>query len=303
MIAESRTRVHDQAAGDVTARIRRQSRADVAYYAAHPDRIDERLRELDWEWDVERWLQANSATLSLVGIALGMVGRRGWLLLPAAVQSFFLQHGLQGWCPPLPVFRRLGIRTAGEIEAERHALELVRGDGAGMRRHGDGHVAPTKALTDEALAVSSTTHRVPRNTRPEVNADIRSAAERRIAFYAAHPELVEERLEDLDHEWDIERVIEIEAPMMTLTGLTLGLTRSRRWLLLPLLVQAMMLLHARQGFYPLLPLFRRMGLRTDQEIHAERFALKAARGVVQSPDVPGSDPRELADQAFEAALA
>ncbi|WP_407921819.1 hypothetical protein, partial [Corallococcus sp. AB049A] len=28
--------------------------------------------------------------------------------------SFLLQHGLQGWCPPLPLLRRLGLRTRGE---------------------------------------------------------------------------------------------------------------------------------------------------------------------------------------------
>jgi hypothetical protein len=35
---------------------------------------------------------------------------------------------VQGWCPPLPVFRRLGIRTASEIDYERYALKSLRGD-------------------------------------------------------------------------------------------------------------------------------------------------------------------------------
>jgi len=29
---------------------------------------------------------------------------------------------LQGWCPPVPVLRRMGIRTQSEIERERCAL-------------------------------------------------------------------------------------------------------------------------------------------------------------------------------------
>ena len=33
-----------------------------------------------------------------------------------------------------------------------------------------------------------------------------------------------------------------------------------------------------QGWYPLLPLFRRMGIRTRQEIDREKFALKTLRG-------------------------
>jgi hypothetical protein len=51
-----------------------------------------------------------------------------WFLLPIAVQAFFLQHALQGWCPPIPVLRRLGVRTASEIDAERNALKALRGD-------------------------------------------------------------------------------------------------------------------------------------------------------------------------------
>jgi hypothetical protein len=38
------------------------------------------------------------------------------------VQGFFLQHAIQGWCPPLPVLRRLGFRTVQEIEEERAIL-------------------------------------------------------------------------------------------------------------------------------------------------------------------------------------
>lgn len=39
-----------------------------------------------------------------------------------------LQHAVQGWCPPVPVFRRLGIRTAREIDLERYGLKAIRGD-------------------------------------------------------------------------------------------------------------------------------------------------------------------------------
>jgi len=33
--------------------------------------------------------------------------------------------------PPVPLLRRLGVRTASEIEAERYALKAVRGDFSG----------------------------------------------------------------------------------------------------------------------------------------------------------------------------
>jgi hypothetical protein len=41
---------------------------------------------------------------------------------PRRRAPFLLQHGLQGWCPPLPVLRRLGVRTQREIDAEKYAL-------------------------------------------------------------------------------------------------------------------------------------------------------------------------------------
>ncbi len=94
--------------------------------------IDRRLRALDAEWDIERVLDANAATFALAGLALGVFVDRRFLLLPAAVAGFLLQHAVQGWCPPVPVLRRLGVRTAGEIQAERAALKALRGDFRGV---------------------------------------------------------------------------------------------------------------------------------------------------------------------------
>jgi hypothetical protein len=84
--------------------------------------IERRISELDREWDVERLLEVNASTLALTGLVLGVTVNRKWLLLPGLVLTFLLQHGLQGWCPPLPVLRRLGVRTRGEIDRERYAL-------------------------------------------------------------------------------------------------------------------------------------------------------------------------------------
>ncbi len=109
-------------------RIRCRTRASIAEHARHPERINRRLAELDREWDVERVLETNAAGLALTGTVLGVLGDKRWFLLSAAVTAFLLQHGVQGWCPPLPILRRLGIRTAREIEAERYALKALRGD-------------------------------------------------------------------------------------------------------------------------------------------------------------------------------
>lgn len=71
---------------------------------------------------MERVLEVNASALALTGLVLGLTVDRKWFVLPAAVLGFLLQHGIQGWCPPLPVLRRLGTRTRGEIDREKYAL-------------------------------------------------------------------------------------------------------------------------------------------------------------------------------------
>lgn len=90
--------------------------------------IDDRIAELDAEWDVERTLQLNAASLALTGTVLGLLVDKRWLALPVIVGSFLIQHAIQGWCPPLPILRKLGFRTRPEIDKEKFALKALRGD-------------------------------------------------------------------------------------------------------------------------------------------------------------------------------
>lgn len=90
--------------------------------------IDARLSDLDREWDMERTLETNAAALALTGTLLGAFVDRRFLVVPAVVTGFLLQHALEGWCPPVPFFRKRGVRTAREIEFERHAMKALRGD-------------------------------------------------------------------------------------------------------------------------------------------------------------------------------
>jgi hypothetical protein len=123
------TRVEHETAEPLNRAIRDRTEARVALLEhAGPQAIGERLDELDREWDIERVLQTNASIIVLLGLLLGARVDRRFLLLPAAVFSFFAQHALQGWCPPIPLFRRLGIRTVREIERERYALKVLRGD-------------------------------------------------------------------------------------------------------------------------------------------------------------------------------
>ena len=128
-------RVERHTAPEVNQAIRERANAQILRLErAAPGEIPARLAQLDREWDVERVLQTNASVLVLTGVALGIGVDRRFLLLPAAVFSFFAQHALQGWCPPIPVLRRLGIRTIREIERERYALKALRGDFAAVPR-------------------------------------------------------------------------------------------------------------------------------------------------------------------------
>lgn len=139
MLPETTRRVPRHTAASVNERIAQRTREHIARCAAEgPEVIEQRLDELDREWDIERTLEANAASIMLAGVGLGAFVDRRFLWLPAAVGGFLLQHALQGWCPPVPLFRRLGVRTQGEIEQERYALKALRGDFAGTGEAAEG---------------------------------------------------------------------------------------------------------------------------------------------------------------------
>jgi hypothetical protein len=123
----------------INERIRQQMEQRLAYFAAHPQQIEQRLRELDQEWDIERALQANASSLAFAGAVLSVLGGRKWLLLPLLVSGFLFQHAVQGYCPPLPILRRLGFRTPREIDDERFALKTLRGDFRDLPEIHNGH--------------------------------------------------------------------------------------------------------------------------------------------------------------------
>ncbi|MDD5578010.1 MAG: hypothetical protein PHY16_01860 [Methylobacter sp.] len=122
--SSSLDRVRSSTAAHVNEEIDHQTDINIQRYKVkNKAEILERIKMLDKEWDVERVLEVNASTLALTGLALGLTVNRKWFLLPSIVLPFLLQHGLQGWCPPLPILRRLGIRTRGEIDREKYALK------------------------------------------------------------------------------------------------------------------------------------------------------------------------------------
>ena len=98
------------------------------YYNRSSEEITKRLDKLQKEWDIEKTLEVNASAIGLTALMLGRLANRRWYILTGIVSGFLLQQGLQGWCPPLQLFRALGIRTRREIDEEIYALRVLRGD-------------------------------------------------------------------------------------------------------------------------------------------------------------------------------
>ena len=90
--------------------------------------IGARIKELDKKWDIERTLEVNAGLLGLTGAVLALTIDKRWAILPAVVTSFLVQHAIQGWCPPLPLFRAMGIKSRPELDREKYALKALRDD-------------------------------------------------------------------------------------------------------------------------------------------------------------------------------
>ena len=160
----------------------------------------------------------------------------------------------------------------------------------------------TESSIDMAVSAEES-DRVRRNTAQEVNRMLDTRMEDRVRGYAMSGDKAEisKRIEELEREWSIERLIETEASMMGLTGLGLGAFVNRKFLALPALVGSMVLLHGVQGWYPMLPLFRRLGFRSREEIDREKFAMKVLRGDFDAVDADGrADEQDRVMRALSA---
>jgi hypothetical protein len=141
--------------------------------------------------------------------------------------------------------------------------------------------------------------RVRANTALEINQQIDTNSRQRLREAASlSPQDLTSRLEELNAEWDFERTLELEAAATGLAAVALAWTIRGKALWLPGFVSGMLLLHAVTGWYPMLPLFRRWGIRTQMEIDRERYAVKALRG--DFDDLVGDTAGERARAAWRA---
>jgi hypothetical protein len=135
MVLNHTDRVRANTAAQVNRRVDEQIERNIRHYSGQTkEEIYRRIQDLDQEWDIERVLETMASSFSLTGIVLGATVDRKWFLVPTIVLSFLLVHAIQGWCPPLPILRSLGIRTREEIDRERYALKALAGDFAGISK-------------------------------------------------------------------------------------------------------------------------------------------------------------------------
>ena len=121
-------RVRSHTPAEINELIDLATQESTIYYAKQPNAvISARIQDLENEWDIERLLELTASSLGLSSLLLSRKNRT-WLLLTGMVTTFLLQHALQGWCPPMALFRKLGVRTRREIDNEKFALKALRGD-------------------------------------------------------------------------------------------------------------------------------------------------------------------------------
>src|SRR4051812_21406814 len=97
-------RVQASSPKDLNEKIEEQLLSNIQFYSQqNKQAISNRIEELEKEWYVDRALMTNAASISIISLLLGLKVDKRWFILSGAVATFLLQHGIQGWCPPLPL--------------------------------------------------------------------------------------------------------------------------------------------------------------------------------------------------------
>jgi hypothetical protein len=146
-------RVRRNTSPEILEQIDRVLEERIRFYSTQPQHvIARRIEELEREWDIERLLQTNASALILTGAIMGLTAGKKWFLLSCGVAGFLLQHAIQGWCPPIPLLRKLGVRTRGEIDQEKFALKALRGDFNDLPQRKEASDFPSHELVQSVTA-------------------------------------------------------------------------------------------------------------------------------------------------------
>jgi hypothetical protein len=132
----------------------------------------------------------------------------------------------------------------------------------------------TSTLPHDGPGVSD---RVRHHTSSRVRARLGRERRQKIAdTIAAGNEAIVDRLDELGREWDIDRVLMLGLALAGNVFHELERRVDRRFGWVVRAQLAFVGLYATTGWAPPLPILRRLGFRTQQEIDAERLALKRA---------------------------
>jgi hypothetical protein len=120
---DSFDRVRSHTPTHVNWRINHEILGAVTYLSRQsPDVVNNHIKNLDYEWDIDRALMLNFALIGGTVFSLGLTQNRKWFYLLGAQTAFLAWHALSGWCPPVSLLRRMGFRTKTEIETEKRML-------------------------------------------------------------------------------------------------------------------------------------------------------------------------------------
>jgi len=110
------------------------------------------------------------------------------------------------------------------------------------------------------------------------NAQMREMEVRLAQLADAGPVAIADRMEELDREWSAGRVAKGVLALVILCGISLAITFSWVWVVLPIVAGLFMLEQLFNRSSWLAGMFTEAGFRPGSEIEHERFALKALRG-------------------------
>jgi len=122
---------------------------------------------------------------------------------------------------------------------------------------------------------------------------------RRLLYYANHPQFIEHRIKQLDREASVEQVIDNGTASISLAGILLALLSSRRWLIFSLLSTLLFFLKGQAKDAGLLTVLRDQGYRSQEEISREKQMLQALRGDFDAIGSAGQTPKERVSQIVQ----
>jgi hypothetical protein len=120
--------------------INRDTLRSIQHYSGRPIQfLGRRIEELEEEIPLEALVYRGGALMTIGGLTLLLLrnkSRAAWLFV-AAIGALQLQYSYQGRNALTDILRKRGYRSRKEIQAEKYALQALRGDFAAFSELSD----------------------------------------------------------------------------------------------------------------------------------------------------------------------